>query len=131
MNDKRKGSKIIAKVASVVTVVIAVLITVVIRDVMAYRKSEMVSATRSWLNVNRKALELYRNDHGRYPTETEGLHALQDSIGSITNDAWKTPFRYRMAEGRPQIESAGPDKKFNTADDIQEIAPNKGMNGTR
>jgi general secretion pathway protein G len=84
------------------------------------------AATGSNLQNVRSALEMFRLDNGRYPTEEEGLGILARPArpgGTIyltgePRDAWGKPFRYRLEGGLAAIESAGPDGVFGTADDI-------------
>jgi general secretion pathway protein G len=84
------------------------------------------AATGSKLQNVRSALEMYRLDNGRYPTEAEGLAVLGRPAlpgGTIylldePKDAWGKPFRYRLDGGLAVIESAGPDGIFGTADDL-------------
>jgi general secretion pathway protein G len=79
-------------------------------------------------------LTKYRIDMGSYPSSTEGLNALIDApsgrqhlwkgpyADAIPQDPWKTEFKYVFpGEENPRgydIRSAGPDRQFNTADDI-------------
>lgn len=71
----------------------------------------------------------YKVDCGAFPPEQPGLKALIDSPGTsawqgpylrgdIPGDAWGNGFKYSIVNGNPVIESAGPDGKFATADDI-------------
>ena len=73
----------------------------------------------------RQALDLFRLDNGRYPSEEEGLAALLNSgqgrppyVKALPSDPWGQPYRYRMVESRPIIDSAGPDRRFDTTDDV-------------
>ena len=94
-----------------------------------------VESTNSALPATKQALkmalEMYRFDLGVYPTKEEGLQAL---IANPGFESWKGPyievedsqpppdpwgheFRYMLADGKPQIDSAGPDGTFGTMDD--------------
>jgi hypothetical protein len=71
------------------------------------------------------ALNVYKANYGDYPSTKDGLEVLlaEEDLRKIignTNllDPWGTPFRYRIIDGRSHIDSAGPDKKFDTSDDI-------------
>jgi len=73
-----------------------------------------------------QALELYRFDTGRYPTEEEGLAVLLKPDRSGRNgymadlplDPWGKAYRYRLIDGKPVIDSAGADGIFDTADNV-------------
>ena len=74
-------------------------------------------------------LHCFKKDTGRFPTMKEGLYALATNSGIIhwngpylrpvVPDPWNTPFRYRLMNGDPVVDSAGPDKEFDTSDDIK------------
>jgi general secretion pathway protein G len=92
-------------------------------------ESSRVGACVATINALHVALDVWRVDHGRYPTEEEGLKVLlQDMLdgkggpylGSteIPRDPWGNPFRYRLMNDKPLIDSAGPDGTFGTKDDI-------------
>ena len=79
------------------------------------------------------AVERFRLDTGRYPTEMQGLRALVEDPGVdgwkgpyVKNengfrDPWVTPLRYEAsADGGFRILSAGPDRRLGTGDDIAE-----------
>lgn len=72
--------------------------------------AKQVSA-RTQLEILSTALELYRLDHGRYPTTAEGLTALREAPGS-GEAAWRGPYVRRAVPldpwGRPyHYESPG------------------------
>jgi general secretion pathway protein G len=72
------------------------------------------------------ASEMYRLDCGVYPTNIMGLITnpgvtnwrgpYLDLKGAPT-DPWGTPYSYCLVNGKPEINSAGPDRKFGTSDD--------------
>jgi type II secretory pathway pseudopilin PulG len=82
-----------------------------------------------------KALESFRSDVGRYPTDEEGLIALRDEptgadgwlgpylpdglyVEGEVADASGNPINYeRQADGY-RLRTAGPDGEFATADDV-------------
>jgi len=78
--------------------------------------------------VLRIALQRFAQDTGRYPSASEGLNALvQDPgvpgwaghyVNLIQPDPWKTPYRYIPSPQEPDVRSAGPDRTFQTPDDI-------------
>ncbi|HEX7900608.1 MAG TPA: hypothetical protein VF950_22780 [Planctomycetota bacterium] len=74
------------------------------------------------------ACAIYHRDYGGYPPEDAFVAVLASpprrlldaecvaSSGQI-EDAWGTPLRYRLDQ-QPVLSSAGPDGRFETADDI-------------
>lgn len=85
------------------------------------------------LRALRIALERFREDCGRYPTAAEGLKALVINPG-ITNwggnyvnivkpDPWHTPYLYKQPGTNLLLMSAGPDRVFQTEDDLVPAAP--------
>ena len=97
------------------------------------RRLTTISLLRAW----RVALDDYRNDCGRYPSQEEGLNALLVSPG-VSNwhgpylegmgvecnpkDGWGTPLRYSLTAAGPDVVSAGSDRRFGTADDLNVAA---------
>jgi len=80
------------------------------------------------LRALRIALERFKGDCGRYPSEKEGLKALVLNPG-ITNwggnyvnivkpDPWHTPYIYSISNTALRLLSAGPDRLPGNADDI-------------
>jgi general secretion pathway protein G len=75
------------------------------------------------LNVLRSALDAFRYDFRRYPTEEEGLAVLWDKSlldpeadaalwsgylrEPLTADPWGSPFGYRLDDAAPALASAG------------------------
>src|ERR1700690_1186957 len=64
------------------------------------------SAARTHLEMMGQPLDSYRLDAGRYPTTSEGLHALNTNTGiqgwdgpylkkGIPNDPWGRPYQYQ------------------------------------
>lgn len=71
------------------------------------------------------ALQVYKENYGNYPPITNGLGGLLNEndlknilVNTNLEDQWGTPFRYRIIDGHSRVDSAGPDKKFDTSDDI-------------
>ena len=85
-----------------------------------------VKATQASINNIHLAVDRFKVDNGRYPTEKEGLEILVNPrpswqiVGSngIPTDPFGTPFRYTLTNGVPVVISAGPDRTFGTRDDI-------------
>jgi general secretion pathway protein G len=80
------------------------------------------------------ALDMFEQDVGRYPSADEGLGALVLNPGSpgwkgpylkggLKPDPWGTPYQYQLDPDNPSIyilKSAGPDRQFDTQDDISQ-----------
>jgi hypothetical protein len=76
------------------------------------------------------AIDLYTLDTGAPPGTNMGLEALITDPGVsawhgpylrpavLPKDSWGTVLRYRLAGSNYVIQSAGPDRKFDTPDDI-------------
>lgn len=80
----------------------------------------------------RLALDLFRMDTGRYPTEEEGLGVLVNHgsgrspyLTALPHDPWGQPYRYRLPDGQPLVDSAGPDGRYDTPDDVHLFPPSK------
>jgi general secretion pathway protein G len=90
-----------------------------------------ISSTRSMIQSLKMACETFKLDTGQYPSEEQGLSALITDPGvpnwdgpyirsrdnALPTDAWGHVFRYRLVDGKPLIDSCGPDGIFGTQDD--------------
>lgn len=71
-----------------------------------------------------QSLRLYKLDHGRYPTESEGLSVLtvppKPYINPLPVDPWGKPYIYANPGMHSEVEvfTAGPDGISRTTDDI-------------
>ncbi len=93
----------------------------------ARRFSREVRTSRE-LDALRAALAQFREATGRYPTTEEGLKALVvdpgvpgwngNYVNVVKPDAWRTPYRYALTPGGPELRSCGPDRQPFTADDV-------------
>jgi len=98
-------------------------------------QSAKIEATRSSFLALKSCLEMYKLNGKRYPTEEQGLAALTkkptispiprrwaQTVQKMPQDAWGTAFSYKYPgthdPSEPELISAGPDKKFGTADDL-------------
>jgi len=108
--------------------VLALLVYSVVHVSVGHGRHPMLSVTRvSIANIN-AALALHKVDCGAYPTVAAGLSSLVTNAGAtgwkgpylrnLPTDAWGQNFAYSLKEGVPDIRAAGPDMKFDTADDI-------------
>jgi hypothetical protein len=89
-----------------------------------------ISCTRSIISALVCACDIYVLDTGEYPAEEYGLSALMTNPGvenrdgpyirskdnALPTDAWGFEFRYRLIDGKPVIDSCGPDGIFGTDD---------------
>ncbi len=102
---------------------------------MAGRPTREVRAEKE-LRALRIALEWFREDCGRYPTNDEGLEALVLDPG-VTNwgghyvnivkpDPWRTPYVYVLTNNTVTLFSYGVDRRPNTADDLHPDTPTPG-----
>ncbi|OGV58947.1 MAG: hypothetical protein A2283_01690 [Lentisphaerae bacterium RIFOXYA12_FULL_48_11] len=93
-----------------------------------------IGATQAQLRAITQALSLYITDCESPPSERMGLNALLINPGLTNwrgpyligahnifdiNDPWGRQFRYRLINSKLEVVSAGPDKKFDTEDDIK------------
>lgn len=62
-----------------------------------------------------RALNLHRQTHGTYPDTLETLFGEQPPE---LLDAWQTPLRYTTTGDSFTLHAAGPDRRFDTADDL-------------
>ncbi len=98
-------------------------------------RSETTTAKAQIANFD-KALESFRIDMGRYPTESEGLKALVTSPGGdprwrgpylkddIPNDPWGTPYAYHYPSARGKdfdLVSLGRDRAIGGSGDDADI----------
>lgn len=86
------------------------------------------------INVMASALEMFKADHGRYPTTQEGLKALvldpkaddikwkKNYISMLRPDPWRIKYVYRCDDGKVSLLSCGPDKLPHTPDDVLPVS---------
>jgi general secretion pathway protein G len=95
------------------------------------------TATEIQIHNLRLCLHEFEKRAGRLPTEQEGLQALVERPSGLAGELWhgslleqpevptdafRTPFRYTVADVEThafELTSAGPDRLFDTADDIK------------
>jgi general secretion pathway protein G len=93
----------------VVIVILGILAALVVPRVMGRADDARITATKTELSQIMQALNLYRLDNSRYPTQEQGLAALVNKPGTAplpTNwraggylskmpaDPWKNPYQY-------------------------------------
>jgi hypothetical protein len=65
------------------------------------------------------AVEEYHLSYDRYPNGLAALSQYDPHVRSLTVDVWNSPVRYVVSEESFIVQSAGPDRKFNTSDDLK------------
>ncbi len=114
-----------------VMVILAVLAAVVVPKFVGRGEEAKVSATKAQIALIKTSLDLFEHDSDRFPTSEEGLKALSEKPGdlsnwhaymdSVPNDGWGNPFTYRSPgeNGKSyDIISFGPDGHEGGNDDI-------------
>lgn len=104
----------------VVVVIMGVLAALVVPNVMDRPDQARTIAAKQDIGAIMQALKLYRLDHGRYPSGTEGLEAFVAKQGQgsrymdrIPNDPWNSPYQYLNpgVHGEIDVFSFGADGK--------------------
>jgi len=111
----------------VVIVIIGLLATVVIINVMPATNRAATTKARADIATLEQAIDMYRLDHLRYPTEQEGLQALVagDYIRRLPNDPWRNPYTYSAPapDGREfMIASLGADGREGGSGEDEDIS---------
>lgn len=85
----------------VVVVIMGVLAALVVPNVMDRPDQARIVAAKQDIGAIMQALKLYRLDHGRYPSNDQGLSALTGGQGKgasymdrLPVDPWNTPYQY-------------------------------------
>ena len=104
----------------VVVVIMGVLAALVVPNVMDRPDQARAIAAKQDIGAIMQALKLYRLDHGRYPSSTEGLEAFVAEQGKgsrymdrVPHDPWSTPYQYLNpgVHGEIDVFSLGADGK--------------------
>ena len=111
----------------VVIVILGLLATVVIINVMPAADRAAMTKARADIATIEQAIDMYRLDHLRYPTEQEGLQALVagNYIRRLPADPWRNAYGYRApgADGREfQIFSLGADGREGGSGEDEDIS---------
>jgi type II secretory pathway pseudopilin PulG len=90
--------------------------------------SRRAQFTREAIQKVVQVAERYRSDSGAWPPvandrpgviiDDKVLLWVGPYLRTWPDDAWGVPLRYTLPDGRPEIRSAGPDRKFDTEDDL-------------
>ena len=71
------------------------------------------------INTDAGQIALYKNHQGKLPTKLNDLGTPSQTNMFFTTDPWRTEFSYTpRSDGTFELRSAGPDKIFNTDDDV-------------
>jgi hypothetical protein len=111
VKQRTQFNKIFLFVAIVVVVAAAIGVISFVRGIQKYNLQFPVHVAEASM----EALAKHASLHSVEPPSS------MDQIKTDPSwklDPWRTPYRYRMVPGGFVITSAGPDKTFNTADDI-------------
>jgi general secretion pathway protein G len=105
--DGREGGFTLIELL-VVLAILGMLVALVTPQVLKYLGRAKTDATRIQIENISGALDLFRLDVGRYPTQVEGLHALVEGPAGLSvwngpyikqkgvpSDAWGHPFNYK------------------------------------
>jgi len=121
-----------------VLVILAVLAAVVIPKLTGRVEDAKLGSTITQISMLKGALNQFEIDNGRFPSTSEGLDALvncpsgltappwRKSLDEVPLDGWGSQFDFRggqdASDGEFDIISAGPDKQFGTADDLNKFS---------
>ncbi|MGZ8998383.1 MAG: type II secretion system major pseudopilin GspG [Allosphingosinicella sp.] len=122
--DREEGFTLVELM--VVIVIIGLLATIVIINVMPAADRAATAKAKADIATLEQALQMYRLDHLRYPTEQEGLQALIAGryIPRLANDPWGNPYNYSTPgpeDGEFAITSFGADGREGGSGDDEDI----------
>jgi hypothetical protein len=73
------------------------------------------------INTDAGQIALYKNQHGKLPEKFSDVETPSQTNMFFTSDPWGTKIKYTpKSDGTFELRSAGPDKVFNTSDDISQ-----------
>ena len=118
-----------------VLVILGLLATIVVTKVTSNVERAKETMTKTNLSIYHTAINQFRMDNNRYPTDDEGLSVLIEEpsdaveypeggylqIPKIELDGWKNDFIYESLPGSSTgfvIRSCGPDGEPDTEDDL-------------
>ncbi|QEG02840.1 Type II secretion system protein G precursor [Stieleria maiorica] len=112
---KRRGFSLVELI--VVMVILGMLAGLVAVRTRGYLINSRKNAVKAEIATILNALETFRIDQGRYPTEDEGLEILREETetwpeGFLTKvpiDPWKNPYLYFVSEEGVEVISLGAD----------------------
>lgn len=115
---KRKGPNNLSFKRTFLVAAIATPLAVSAAYAFAGTKCGKQGETRAGLLSMRSAALLWQADHAGCPTLRDLVsHQYVDDRGSL--DAWGTPFQFSCKQAEVFVTSAGPDKRYDTEDDLR------------
>lgn len=118
----------------VVLAIIGLIASLVGPRVLGQMSQSRAKAAHLQIEAFKSALDLYFLDASQYPSEGDGLEALVRRpagtgtwngpylrTGTIPNDPWGNPYRYRGGGGTYQISSLGADRREGGSGDNADI----------
>jgi general secretion pathway protein G len=110
----------------IVVIIIGLLASVVTVKVMKYLERAKIETTKANIQSIKTAITKFQLDVERLPKTLDEL--VKESpkpwdgpyldADEVPKDGWKNDFRYEPEGRRVRVRSAGPDKQFDTDDDI-------------
>ncbi len=76
----------------IVVAIIGLLVTLVAPQLFGRLDQSKVTAASAQIKMLRSAVDAFRLDNGRYPTDSEGLAALVSKPGSELETTWRGPY---------------------------------------
>ncbi len=112
---RRRGFSLVELI--VVMVILGMLAGLVAIRTRGYLVNSRKNAVKAEIATIMKALETYRIDQDRYPSEDEGLQVLTEPtetwpepfLSKLPRDPWKNPYVYFVTENGVEVVSLGAD----------------------
>ncbi len=107
-----------------VVTIIGILSSAAVLGVQQHLRNVRIKSTKANMVTIKASLSMYQMEQGRWLDVLGELIVAQDNVGpfldndTVPGDGRKSPFRYMVDQGRARLRSAGPDGRFDTADDI-------------
>ena len=122
MTNRRKGQRGFTLIEiMVVVIIIGILASLAVVKVSDHLNKSKIAATEANIKTIRLGMASYEMDQGQNPKQISDLvtgekHYLDQE--TVPVDGWGSEFKYFMRGDLVKIQSAGPDKTFDTDDDI-------------
>ncbi len=130
-NVLRKGFTLIELM--VVILILGILAALIIPKLFGQQDKAKDAKARADIAELSNALDRFRADNDRYPTDSEGLNALlvapsdtpnwkEPYILKLPQDPWQDEYQYKfLGNNQIEVRSYGPDRAPDTADDITNL----------
>jgi len=115
----------------VVILIIGILAALIVPKLIGQTDKAKIAKATADVKTLSDALEHFRIDTGRYPTDAEQFGPLLEAPSDVTGwngpytstppaDPWGDPYTYHFIDDKttPEVSSDGPDRSPGTADDI-------------